>query len=83
MNSQHNSIPEEPERVLEQKEEYTDGRERGDNDCISPFRIGADVRFSRIIEIVAVESRDCDGEDELQDADGEAYVSSKRGPVLE
>jgi hypothetical protein len=80
---QHNSIPEEPQSVFEQEEEYTDSRQSADHDRICPLRICIDVLFSRIPEIVTVESDDSDGEDELHDAEDEAYVSAKGRAVLE
>jgi hypothetical protein len=80
---QHNSIPEESQSVLEQEEEYTDGRQSAYDNRICPLRIRADVIPSRIPEIVAIESDDSDGEDELEDAEDEAYVSAKGRAILE
>jgi hypothetical protein len=82
-NLQHNSIPEKSQSVLEQEEEYTDGRQSAYDNRICPLRVRADVIPSRIPEIVAVESDDSDGEDELQDAEDEAYVSAKGRAVFE
>jgi hypothetical protein len=80
---QHNSIPEKSQSVLEQEEEYTDGRQSAYDNRICPLRIRADVVPPRISEIVAVESNNSDGEDELEDAEDEAYVSAKGRAILE
>jgi hypothetical protein len=81
-NLHHDQIPDKSQSVFEQEEEYTDGRESADYNCICPLRICATAVPSRIIEIIAVESDDCDGEDELEDAEDEAYVSAKGRAVL-
>lgn len=82
-NSQHNSIPEEPQSVLEQEEEYADGRQSADHNRIRPLRVCGDVLLPRLIEVVAVESDDRDGEHELEDAEDKAYVPAKGRAIFE
>ena len=80
---QHDSIPEEPQCVFEQEEEYTDGRQSAHHDRICPLRVCGNMLLPRLIEIVAIESDDGDREHELEDAEYKAYVSAKRRTVLE
>ena len=82
-NLQHNPIPEEAQTVLEQEEEYTDGRQSAHYDRIRPLRICGNVLPPRLIEIVAIESDDSNRKHELEDAEHKAYVSAKGRAVLE
>jgi hypothetical protein len=81
--SQHNSIPDASQGELGQEEEDTDGRQSAYHDRIRPLRVCADVLPPGLVEIVAIESDDRDGEHELQDAEHKAYVSAKGRAVLE
>lgn len=82
-NLQHNSVPEEPQGVLEQEEEYTDSRQSAHHNRICPLRVCGNMLPPRLIEIVAIESDDSNRKHELEDAEHKAYVSAKGRAVLE
>jgi len=70
---QHGIPPRKPP-ALDEREHHGDGGEGGeaaDHDGVDPFAVGVFVGQARVVEVVAVETADCEGEDELECAEYE------------
>ena len=52
-------------------DEGSDGGESGDGDGVGPFGVGVFGFFVGFVEVLGVEADDCEGEDELEEAEDE------------